>query len=105
MLALTLLAYIPSSGRIFLIEEPENGIHLKALEAIYQSLSSVSEAQVLCATHSPIFVGLSQPTHLLCFALTDSGATDIVNGMNHPALKSWKGQVTLETLYAAGVLG
>lgn len=105
LLALTLLAYIPSSNQIFLIEEPENGIHPRALEAIYQSLSSVYDGQVLCATHSPLFLGLSKLSYLLCFASTENGATDIVKGTDHPALQSWKGQVNLDILYAAGVLG
>ena len=105
LLALTLLAYIPDKGNIYLIEEPENGIHPKALESIYQSLSSVYDSQVLCATHSPLFLGLSEPSHLLCFALTENGETDIIKGSDHPALKAWKNQVSLETLYAAGVLG
>jgi len=105
LLALTVLAYFPSSGKIFLIEEPENGIHPKALDAVYQSLSSVYEGQVLCATHSPLLLGLSQIHQLLCFAVTDNGSTDIVSGDKHPALQSWKGQANLETLYAAGVLG
>ncbi len=108
LLALTLLAYLPSSptqNQLFLIEEPENGIHPKAVEAIYQSLSSVYDGQVLCATHSPLLLGLAQPSDLLCFALTKKGATDIVRGSEHPALKTWKGKVSLDTLYAAGVLG
>lgn len=105
LLALTLLAYLPIQGQVFLIEEPENGIHPKALEAIYQSLSSVYNGQVLCATHSPLLLGLAKPADLLCFALTTGGATDIVRGSEHPALRAWKGQVALDTLYAAGVLG
>ena len=105
LLALTLLAYLPIQGQVFLIEEPENGIHPKALEAIYQSLSSVYDGQVLCATHSPLLLGLAKPADLLCFALATSGATDIVRGSEHPALRAWKGEVALDTLYAAGVLG
>lgn len=105
LLALTLIAYLPVQGQVFLIEEPENGIHPKALEAIYHSLSSVYDGQVLCATHSPLLLGLAKPADLLCFALTTSGATDIVRGSEHPALRAWKGQVALDTLYAAGVLG
>ena len=105
LLALTLLAYLPTEGQVFLIEEPENGIHPKALEAVYNSLSSVYEGQVLCATHSPLLLGLGGLSDLLCFALTESGATDIVKGPEHPALRAWKGEVALDTLYAAGVLG
>ncbi len=86
-LALTLLAYIQEPGQIYIIEEPENGIHPKALEAVYQSLSSIYGGQVFCATHSPIFLNLATPAELLCFARTPSGATDIVQGDRHPALK------------------
>ncbi len=105
LLALTLLAYVPASDQVYLIEEPENGIHPRALEAVYQSLSSIYDGQVLCATHSPLFLSLARPSDLLCFAQAESGATAIVKGMDHPALKDWKGQVSLDTLYAAGVLG
>jgi predicted ATPase len=35
LLALTLLAYGGESGRIYLIEEPENGIHPQAAETVF----------------------------------------------------------------------
>ncbi len=105
MLALTLLAYVDGVEGIYLIEEPENGIHPKAVESVYQSLSSVYGAQVLCASHSPVVLGLAQPSDLLCFAKDESGATDIVRGDEHPRLKNWKGSLDLGVLFAAGVLG
>ncbi len=100
-----MLAYLPSFNAIYLIEEPENGIHPRALEAVFQSLSSVYEGQVLVATHSPLILGLAKPEQILCFARTGSGATDIVNGREHPALREWKGQTNLGILYASGVMG
>jgi predicted ATPase len=103
-LALTLLAYLPTSDAVYLIEEPENGIHPKALELVFQSLSSVYEGQVLMATHSPLLLPLSEPKDLLCFALTPEGATDIVRGDQHPKLKEWRREVSLGELLAAGVL-
>lgn len=105
MLALTLLAYIDGIEGIYLIEEPENGIHPKVVETVYQSLSSVYGAQVLCASHSPVVLGLARPADLLCFAKDADGATDIVRGDQHPRLKNWKGSLDLGTLFAAGVLG
>ncbi len=105
MLALTLLAYIDGVQGIYLVEEPENGIHPKAVETVYQSLSSVYGAQVLCASHSPVVLGLAKPSDLLCFAKSESGATDIVRGDDHPRLRNWKGAIDLGTLFAAGVLG
>ena len=105
LFALTLLAYLPHNGEVYLIEEVENGIHPRAIEAIFDSLSSVYDGQVLLATHSPLIVGLTRPEQVLCFAKNPSGATAIVRGSEHPKLRDWRGQVDLGTLYAAGVLG
>ncbi|MBI2506031.1 MAG: ATP-binding protein [Candidatus Latescibacteria bacterium] len=105
LLALTLVAYLEEPGRVYLIEEPENGIHPRAVETVFQSLSSTYEAQILCASHSPIILSLAEPEQLLCFAQTREGATDIVRGSEHPNLKEWRRGTDLGTLFATGVLG
>lgn len=105
LFALTLLAYLPHHQEVYLIEEVENGIHPRTIEAVFDSLSSVYDGQVLLATHSPLIVGLTKPEQVLCFAKNPSGATSIVRASEHPKLKDWAGQVDLGTLYAAGVLG
>lgn len=105
LLALTLPAYLADFSGIYLIEEPENGIHPRAVETVFQSLSSVYDAQILLATHSPVILSLVRPDQLLCFAKSDAGATDITLGSEHPALEEWKGGADLSTLFAAGVLG
>lgn len=105
LLALTLLAYLPDSEGVFLIEEAENGIHPRAVETVFQSLSSVYGAQVLLATHSPVILSIAEPSQVLCFAKTTEGATDIVRGSEHPRLKEWKHEIDMGTLLASGVLG
>lgn len=105
LLALTLVAYLDPPGRIYLIEEPENGIHPQAVECVFQALSSVYECQVLCASHSPVILSMAEPEQLLCFARTADGATDVVRGDRHPMLEEWKREADLGTLFAAGVLG
>jgi predicted ATPase len=105
MLALTLPAYLPDLGGVYLIEEPENGIHPRAIETVYQSLSSVYGSQVLLATHSPIILNLVEAEQVLCFSKTPEGATDIVLGSEHPALAEWRKETNLGLLFAAGVLG
>lgn len=105
LLALTLPAYLPGFSGVYLIEEPENGIHPKAVETVYQSLSSVYNAQIMLASHSPIVLSLVKQKEVLCFAKTVEGTTDIVNGSDHPALKDWKGETNLSILYASGILG
>lgn len=103
LLALTLLAYTQNESAVYLIEEPENGIHPQAIEAVYQSLSSVVGGQALVATHSPVLVAQVEPSQLLCFSKSGD-ETDIVSGNLHPRLKEWKGTLNLSHLYAAGVL-
>jgi len=105
LLALTLPAYLRDLEGVYLIEEPENGVHPRAVETLFESLSSVYGAQVLMASHSPVVLGLASPEQVLCFQKTDSGATDIVLGSEHPRLRDWQGETDLGTLFAAGVLG
>ncbi len=105
LFALTIIAYLPNLQNIFLIEEPENGIHPKAIETVYQSLSSVYGSQILLASHSPIILSMVQSHDVLCFAKTRGGITDIVSGANHPKLKNWKGTINLSDLFAGGILG
>lgn len=103
--ALTLPAYMSGHRGIYLIEEPENGIHPKAVATAYDSLSSMYEAQVLLATHSPVVLNEARMEHVLCFAKNDDGSTDIVLGSEHPTLRQWQGDADLGTLLASGVLG
>lgn len=105
LFALTLPAYLPEFQGIYLIEEPENGIHPRAVETMFQSLSSAYDAQILIATHSPIVLGIAEIDTVLCFAKAPSGASDIVFGSNHPALRNWRKETNLGELFAAGVLG
>ena len=105
LLALTLLAYIPHNRQIYLLEEPENGIHPLALEGILDSLWSAYDAQVLTTTHSPALLGLVNPSEVLCFDKNVDGATDIVRGNEHPMLKSWQGSLDKNVLFAKGIIG
>lgn len=103
--ALTLPAYLTDVLGIYLIEEPENGIHPRAVASVYDSLSSVYSAQVLMTTHSPVVLNAAKMEDVLCFAKDDSGATDIVPGSEHPRLREWQGEANLGALLASGVLG
>ena len=104
LLAQTLIAYLPSKDKLYIIEEPENGLHPQAIETVIQSLASIYGNQVILATHSPVILRLARPEDILCFSKTETGAVDIVRGNNHPKLKDWKQEIDLATLHAAGVL-
>lgn len=106
LLALTVTAYLQETlPGTFLVEEPENGIHPRAIETVIQSLASIYDGQVLMATHSAVALNMVEPEDVLCFGKDSFGATDIVNGDEHPALRQWKrGEPDLGYLFAAGIL-
>ena len=103
--ALTLPAYLIDLKGIYLIEEPENGIHPSAVATAFDSLSSMYDAQILLASHSTVVLNSAEIDDVLCFAKDDHGATDIVLGSEHPMLREWQGEVALGSLLASGVLG
>ena len=105
LLALTLPAYLKDPGKVYLMEEPENGLHPGVMQDVYDALSSVYDSQVLLATHSPIFLSHANLEHVLCFAKDDEGATDVVPARAHPGLRDWQGDPNLSVFFAAGVLG
>ncbi len=103
MLALTIPAFLPPESAVYMVEEPENGVHPKALEIILRSLSSIPGAQMLLATHSPFVVQQCGVEPLLCFSRDQNGA-HVTSGSEHPILKTWDGMPDLGIVFAAGVL-
>ena len=103
MMALTIPAFLPVESAVYLVEEPENGVHPLALEIILRSLSSIPGAQTLLATHSPFVIQQCGVKPLLCFSRDDLG-TRITPGYEHEKLKNWDGVPDLGIVFAAGVL-
>lgn len=106
ILTLTLLPYLPPSAlpELLVTEEPENGIHPRAIETVVQSLSTIAGTQVWVSTHSPIVLADTALDDVLAARLDDDGAVTVVPGTRHPRLRDWQGTVDLGTLFAAGVL-
>ncbi len=105
VLALTILPYLDNLPGIVFLEEPENGIHPRAIQAVLQSLSSVYGSQILVSSHSPVVLANSELADILCARMEPDGAVSIVRGESHPQLKEWRGRIDLGALFAAGVLG
>lgn len=103
MMALTIPAFLPPEPAVYMVEEPENGVHPKALEIILRSLSTIPAAQMLMATHSPFVVQQCGVAPLLCCS-RDQDGTHIIRGSNHPLLQNWDGSPDLGIVFAAGVL-
>jgi ABC-type Mn2+/Zn2+ transport system ATPase subunit len=104
VLALTILPYLQKRPAVIITEEPENGIHPQAIEAVLQSLGSVYDSQVLISSHSPVVLAMSKLDQILCSRVAANGGATIIKGTEHPRLKEWKGSIDLGSLFAAGVL-
>jgi len=105
ILTLTLLPYLSKQPAILVTEEPENGIHPRAIEAVLQSLSSMYDSQVWVSSHSPVVLARAKLDQLLCARLASEGGVEMVAGTAHPRLQEWRGGIDLGSLFAAGVLG
>lgn len=105
ILTLTLLPYLSKHPSILVTEEPENGIHPRAIEAVLQSLSSMYDSQVWVSSHSPVVLARAKLDQLLCARLASEGGVEMVAGTDHPRLQEWRGGIDLGSLFAAGVLG
>jgi len=106
ILAYTLLPYLSSAvvPGLLVTEEPENGIHPRAIETVMQSLSSVYDSQVWVSTHSPLALAHTELTEVLIARLDSDGGVTVIPGHRHPRLADWQGSLDLGTLFAAEVL-
>jgi len=104
ILALTILPYVSPLPQIITLEEPENGIHPSAIEAVLEAIRAVDGSQIWLTTHSPIVLAHTRLKDMLCMRLKDDGRVDVIPGEQHPRLKQWQGGIDLGTLFAAGVL-
>ena len=106
MLALTLPAFLSGPPSLYMVEEPENGVHPHAIEIIVKALAAIPGAQVFVATHSPLVVQQVGAKPLLCFTRDETTGVQIIHGEKHPALKDWNGSSPdLASIFASRVLG
>lgn len=106
ILAMTLLPFLDDGAmpQLLVTEEPENGIHPRAIETVVQSLNSLYESQVWVSTHSPIVLAHTELPDVLVTRLDGDGAVTVVPGDKHPRLRDWQGTLDIGTLFASGVL-
>jgi hypothetical protein len=106
LLALTLLAYseTTASEGIIMVEEPENGLHPLAMQCVHQALSAMHTAQVLVATHSPIFLAHVELSDALVFQRAADGSATVTGGAALKAAGDWPDSVRLVDVYGSGVV-
>jgi ABC-type transport system involved in cytochrome c biogenesis ATPase subunit len=104
ILALTILPYLEYAPRVICLEEPENGIHPRAIQRVLESLTSMYDSQLWLSTHSPIVLANTELKHVIVMHSDETGTVRAIPGNDHPRLQEWQGGIDLGSLYAAGVL-
>lgn len=106
ILAMTIFPFLPRDilPQLLVAEEPENGIHPRAIETAVESLSSLYGSQVWISTHSPLVLAHTELSDILATRLDEDGDVTVVPGDRHPRLRDWQGELDLGTMFAAGVL-
>jgi predicted ATPase len=104
-LALTLPAFLlADEPRLCLFEEPEDGIHPKAIEIVMDAIRSIPNAQTFVTTHSPMIVQQSGIGSLLLFSKRDKEVV-VQHGEDNSILRNLDGVPDLATVFASRVLG
>ncbi len=103
-LLLTIIPYLLDLEGLFLIEEPEIGLHPRAIQSVMDSLRSVYGGQVLVTTHSPETVNCATKKELLIFSKNEAGETQIMPATEHPYFKDWKLDLGSGVFYGPGVM-
>lgn len=104
LLALSILPFLDNVPALVAVEEPENGIHPKAIEVILESLQVMDNSQAWITTHSPIVLAVTKPADLICLNMTKTEGVKAVRGDQHDLLSKWEGIPGLDALFSAGVL-
>jgi predicted ATPase len=104
ILAYTILPYLMNPPELVCLEEPENGLHPRAIEAILQSLRSLYNSQLWLSTHSPVVLAHTDLSSVIIMKKDGDGAIEAISGDQHPRLLDWHGGIDLGSLFAAGVL-
>lgn len=104
ILAFTILPYLPKLPPLINIEEPEDGIHPRALDVVLDSLTALPDSQTFITTHSPLVLARTPLSDVICLCRDRDGAAVAVRGTDHPRLRDWKQELDLGALFAAGVL-
>ncbi|MGH7272347.1 MAG: AAA family ATPase, partial [Polyangiaceae bacterium] len=105
------IAYSPSQPDVLLIEEPENGIHPRALERVmrfFRMLASNTpgpeKPQVILTTHSPYLLDFVEPEQVIMFGRKPNGESVAANLATLPGVQERRadGMSVGELWYNAG---
>ena len=90
---------------LYLIEEPEDGVHPAIMQEVHDALPPVGGCQVLVATQSVSILADAEAEQVLLLAKDREGAPDVIPVLAHPRMRNWIGSPNLSHCVAGGMLG
>lgn len=81
----------PNPPSVYLVEEPETGVHPSGLRAIVDALRHLVERgkQIVVATHSPYLLDLVKPGEVRVFSRADDGTIQVQEMEKMPEMDVW----------------
>ena len=104
LLAHTLRLYVLLRDTLYLIEEPEDGVHPEIMQEVLDALSPVGGCQALVATQSVSILADAEAKEVLLLAKDGKGAPDVIPVLSHPRMEHWIGSPNLSDCVAGGML-
>ena len=90
---------------LYLIEEPEDGVHPIIMQEVHDALHPVWGCQVLVATQSVSILADAEAKQVLLLAKDAEGAPEVIPVLAHPRMRNWIGSPNLSHCVAGGMLG
>ena len=90
---------------LYLIEEPEDGVHPLIMQEVHDALHPVGGCQVLVATQSVSILADAEAKQVLLLAKDAEGAPDVIPVPAHPRMRNWIGSPNLSDWIAGGMIG
>lgn len=107
-MGLTTAAQMAQSGSILIVEEPENGIHPRRLQALLEQIRRIAElgTQIVLTTHSPVLLDQfsEEPDCLVVFD-RDARGTHVSQPDSDQLKQVLSGEFGLGSLWFSGAIG
>lgn len=92
ILALSVIPFLDHAPQLIITEQPEDGLHPRAIQSVFEALQLRATGQVWISTHSPVL--LSNVDLADVIVMSSSGDSSVaVRGDQHPGLADWTGSL------------
>jgi predicted ATPase len=103
-LLLMTICYNPDRGFFIGIDEPESGLHPDMIKSVCDMMKTVSDSQMIVASHSPLLLNQFELEDILVFEKNELNET-IVKRISEDDFPDWEGDFLPGQMWLRGQIG